>query len=774
MSLNLFTSNYNVLTSSDTSALPHITSCACSACQSLVVNREPLAPAPVVGTTVPLGSIPVLSSNPGASAKIYLDFNGHTTTGTYWNSYYNGGLAIVTPAYSVDADTSTFSTTEINNITEIWKRVAEDYAPFNVDVTTVDPGNLSSANNIRVAIGGSWQDWYEESGGAGGVAFLSSWQWASDTPTFVFEENLGNGDPKYTAEAVSHEVGHTLGLYHQSTYSGTTKIEEYNSGGNGWAPIMGVGYYQALTTWHNGQNSEGYNIYQDDMAVIASSSNGFGGYRVDDRGNSNAFASPLTINGSNASGSGIIETTSDLDVFSFTSGAGTVNLSINAADVGANLDIVAELRDASNNLLASSNDPFSLNAALTAVVTSGTYFLHVKSSGIYGRVGQYSIVGTLPAGGGGTTIIGTSVADTLKGGTGNDTLSGLAGNDRLEGLAGNDSLDGGTGSDKLYGGDGNDTALGGTDTGADTIDGGNGNDLLSGGAGNDSMGAGSGLDTLWGGDGNDKLFGGDDSDTLLGEAGADTLSGDAGNDTLDGGAGNDSMSGGTGNDSLVGGLGDNKLFGGNDNDTLLGNTTKDTLSGDAGEDFLDAGAGNDSMSGGTGNDTLYAGDGIDTLLGGDNDDLLVGGAGADKLTGGLGVDGFRFNAPTDGATKLYNIKSDLNASSAISGLTYDEVTSLDFAGLGAAGGDVFLLAASGFGLPAATFAGAVLPTVLASFSGTNPLSGSQRFFAYTKSGNTFLFYDANGDITTGTDTRILAKLTGVTASTLDAGDFGFV
>lgn len=87
---------------------------------------------------------------------------------------------------------------------------------------------------------------------------------------------------------------------------------------------------------------------------------------------------------------------------------------------------------------------------------------------------------------------------------------------------------------------------------------------------------------------------------------------------------------------------------------------------------------------------------------------------------------------------------------------------------------VFLLATSGFGLPAATFAGAVLPTVLANFSGTNPLSGTQRFFAYTKSGNTFLFYDANGDITTGTDTRILAKLTGVTASTLDAGDFSFV
>jgi hypothetical protein len=111
------------------------------------------------------------------------------------------GANIVTPAYSIDADTTTFSTTEVASIEEIWKRVAEDYAPFNVDVTTIDPGNLNAANNIRVVIGGSWDQWYEESGGAGGVAWLTSWQWNNDTPVFVFEENLGNGAAKYTAEA---------------------------------------------------------------------------------------------------------------------------------------------------------------------------------------------------------------------------------------------------------------------------------------------------------------------------------------------------------------------------------------------------------------------------------------------------------------------------------------------------------------------------------------------------------------------------------------------
>jgi serralysin len=243
-----------------------------------------------VGATVSVASLPLLSSNPSATSKIFLDFNGHTTSGTDWNSFYNGGANIVTPAYSIDADTTTFSTTEVASIEEIWKRVAEDYAPFNVDVTTIDPGNLNAANNIRVVIGGSWDQWFEESGGAGGIAYLTSWQWNDDTPVFVFEENLGNGAAKFTAEAISHEVGHSLGLSHQSTYDAFgNQIEEYNSGSGsgdtGWAPIMGVSYYQNLTTWHNGTSSLGATSYQDDMSIISAANNGFGGYRTDDHGN---------------------------------------------------------------------------------------------------------------------------------------------------------------------------------------------------------------------------------------------------------------------------------------------------------------------------------------------------------------------------------------------------------------------------------------------------------------------------------------------------------
>jgi Calx-beta domain/RTX calcium-binding nonapeptide repeat (4 copies)/Metallo-peptidase family M12B Reprolysin-like len=373
----------------------HLSACTCVGCQSLLINRERLAPAPTVASAISAASLPLLSSNPGATSKLLLDFNGHTTSGTDWNTLFNGGAAFTTPAYSTDADTSTFSTTEINNITEIWKRVAEDFAPFNIDVTTIDSGNLSAPNNMRVVIGGAWRDWYEESGGAGGVAFIESWPYNDGTPAFVFEENLANGQPKATAEAISHEAGHTLGLDHQSSYSGATKTNEYNPGGSGWAPIMGVSYYENLTTWHNGQSAEGATIYQDDMAIIASASNGFGGYRVDDYGNTNVTAKALSVSGPSVSGSGLISQNNDIDVFSFTTDAGSISLNVDVAAVGANLDAVAELYNSSGSLVASNNPTTSQSASLTTTVAAGQYFLHVKSNGVYGRVGQYSISGSI-------------------------------------------------------------------------------------------------------------------------------------------------------------------------------------------------------------------------------------------------------------------------------------------------------------------------------------------------------------------------------------------
>ena len=373
----------------------HLLICGCSGCQfTKQIEPADVPDEPVVASSQTSGgAIPALSSNPNATAKIYLDFNGHVTSETWWNSNYTDGKNIVTPAYSLDG-TNSFSGSETAAIEKIWQRVAEDYAPFNVDITTINPGNFSGKKGLRVVVGGS-SKWLGS--GAGGVALINSWRWNGDTPVFVFEEQLANGNAKYVAEAISHEVGHALGLLHHSRYDNTgNQTEAYHSGGGkgdtGWAPIMGSAYNKNLTTWRKGSNSNGSS--QDDLAIIASSNNGFG-YRADDHGNTHDLATVLSGN-TTLNAQGIISQISDVDVFSFTTGAGEVSFDVDVAPVGANLDVIAELWDG-DSLLVKSNPSEKLDAKLEQFLEAGTYHLHVKSNGQYGRLGQYTLSGTIAA-----------------------------------------------------------------------------------------------------------------------------------------------------------------------------------------------------------------------------------------------------------------------------------------------------------------------------------------------------------------------------------------
>ncbi|MDA1017536.1 MAG: hypothetical protein O3A00_24145, partial [Planctomycetota bacterium] len=134
----------------------------------------------------PLSDTFKLHSQRDSEKTIYLDFNGHTTSGTPWNTAFNGGADFVTPAYSLDGD-SAFNDTELERIQFIWQRVSEDFIPFDVNVTTQEPnvddlinaGGSDSRWGVRVAIGGNSQDWFGNS--AGGVAYPGSFRWNTDT-----------------------------------------------------------------------------------------------------------------------------------------------------------------------------------------------------------------------------------------------------------------------------------------------------------------------------------------------------------------------------------------------------------------------------------------------------------------------------------------------------------------------------------------------------------------------------------------------------------------
>ncbi|MHB1036352.1 MAG: hypothetical protein ACYC0Y_17045, partial [Pirellulales bacterium] len=331
-----------------------------------------------------LSDIPALNSNPGAAATLYLDFNGHSEV--TWGGYSD----ISTPVFDMDGDATTFSSTELATITEVWKRVSEDYAPFRINVSTVDPGNFADGVSLRASIGGNGS-WI---GNYGGVAYINSFTNYLANTVYIFSDNLGHGFAKYVAEATSHEAGHGFGLYHQSTYDGTgAKTNEYNPGNTNWAPIMGVSYYAARSTWYNGTSTSA-TTYQDDVTVLSRSANGFG-YRPDDHGNTVGTATALSVANNQATGSGILTTTADVDYFSFTTGSGQVSFTLNVAEVGPDLDARLELRRATGEVIASADPSGSLTATVSATVSAGDYRLAVSSHGTYGDVGQYSISGTV-------------------------------------------------------------------------------------------------------------------------------------------------------------------------------------------------------------------------------------------------------------------------------------------------------------------------------------------------------------------------------------------
>jgi len=449
--------------------------------------------ASALGSSVDLGRTFFLHSNPTATKTIYLDFNGHTTTGTAWNT--KAQPTINTSAFDFDGNVNVFSNTELERIQFIWQRVAEDFAPFGINVTTQDLGadaltNTGSRDNqwgVRAAIGGSFSDWYGSS--AGGVAYVNSFGNAAFGPAFVFSKSLGGGNEKYTAEAISHEVGHSLGLMHDGT-SSASYFQGQGTGATGWASIMGSGYYKNVTQWSQGEYN-GANNKQDDLAIISGSSNG-AGYRADDFGNSAATAKVLR--GTSLNQFGIIETRSDSDWFRFATGTGNISLSINnacqawisngfgsysnslLAGRSPNLDIAATLYGADGTLIASSNPLDKLTASFNLNLDAGTYFLKVEGVGFgnplsngysdYGSLGQYLLTGSLVAtsnssavselppnqvmgDANASTLDATNAKDILTGGAGADTFSfaslstsNLANYDRITDFAiGTDKLD---------------------------------------------------------------------------------------------------------------------------------------------------------------------------------------------------------------------------------------------------------------------------------------------------------------------------------------------
>ena len=347
-----------------------------------------------------------LSSRPGSTRTIYLDFDGATYSGTRWKD----GAEIVSPAYSIDADRTTFDVTERTQVYLAWRTVAEDFAPFDVNVTTQrpDPSALSRTSSTDQTYGipvvVTPTNSVGSGCGCGGISYTGVFGTVGATayqPAFVFTSGSGTGGYD-VGQIISHEVGHTFGLSHDGTGQGS-----YYAGAKGWAPIMGSSYGKRASHWSSGEYA-GANNPEDDTAVIARTAP----VLADDHANGVAGASRLTAG---TTASGVITTRTDTDAFTF-SASGRTALSVAGPAGLGNLDVRLTVLDPLGAAVAildptadvADDAAMSATWAVDLPTTPATYVAVVDGTGFgtpsvagrysdYGSLGAYAV--TLSTGG---------------------------------------------------------------------------------------------------------------------------------------------------------------------------------------------------------------------------------------------------------------------------------------------------------------------------------------------------------------------------------------
>lgn len=344
-----------------------------------------------VGIPIPEGvDISMLESYPESDNVVYIDTDGELVSGTYWNTFYNQDNDLtLTPAGITDEE-----------IYEIWKIMTEDYAAFDINITTRrDVYDNTPFNKSVMLIITPYSSWYKHV--ATGVGKFWSFK-NDDAPCFAFPSGFADSPTRGTSlgEVGSHEVGHALGLKHDGGNTGT-----YYGGHGDWAPLMGNGFYRNITQFSKGEYNGADNT-EDDLFVITQTSGV--SYKTDDHSNDESDATPLLNVGDSIlekSNNGIVEQSTDVDFFSFKTGGGLIDLMFNGASPKPNLNIKATLYDSNLQEVSSSEVPGEVYAQLNVTLPSGLYYIKVEGVGEgssastgysdYATLGYFGISGTI-------------------------------------------------------------------------------------------------------------------------------------------------------------------------------------------------------------------------------------------------------------------------------------------------------------------------------------------------------------------------------------------
>ena len=360
----------------------------------------------------------VRNSLPSAPIDLYLSFAGSVVSdpGILADRIDGGTGSVNIPAYDSDGDLTTFSPLEVAEIDEIWARVAEDFRPFDVNVTTVAPPSLNSAVHINIGGDGAFLVPPTRGFQANRSAFSDPLQ---SNIGFSFPDNIRTAaptDPQHIAYNVSSSIATLFGLGPHPQYSiFGNQVAPFDPGGLESGPILGAPLNSLRDTWVNA-TGEVAGVLQDDLALIASPANGIQ-FRTDDHAGRTRGASVVSIGVGDELLDGVIETNDDVDLFFFHTLETDAIISVKGLDLatqfagitnppnpGSNLDPVLRLLDASGNQLEIDDVAFDINAAnnsLTASISThllaSSYYIEVSngfdptSGDRYGSLGQYTV-----------------------------------------------------------------------------------------------------------------------------------------------------------------------------------------------------------------------------------------------------------------------------------------------------------------------------------------------------------------------------------------------
>jgi hypothetical protein len=391
----------------------------------------------ILTSIIPASACPENGSNPRAPFSIFLEFGAFSAQGVDLSLGEDDNeepiqLAINFNGYSGDPD----------HKIEVCERVAEDFAPFNVNVTWNVPINamtrVRNGDAFMVVIGLTQQQ-------LGSIIRGSQVRGSSDLGLRVgfvagFYDTDGNGaaepvSPKGLAQTASHEVGHLVSKWWSPDlyfYHRGASIQDPNAA----SAIMGTPYSDRPDLWDKGRYLNG--MYAEEIGLLAPAL-GVIDLRLDPYGNSRdqAFRIPLVKQGPPRvlQAWGLVDMNADsrpscwaygdpscpwrnfrydmFDFFKFEARKGITGFTVEAATIGrttpsdpsrgyayaANLIADLELHRFDGNTWQKvsvtpsyhkdGSATLSFNPTLMKIYE--LYAVGVKSKGGYGRIGRYRL-----------------------------------------------------------------------------------------------------------------------------------------------------------------------------------------------------------------------------------------------------------------------------------------------------------------------------------------------------------------------------------------------